>query len=262
MNGLNRVLSARGTCVLLIGALALLPAWGADAQVFAYEDFESSVLPGAWTDWGDDVRSGYSFEDPEGSGDIFLFFGPQVAHNWQQVNSGIETEIYDLSLCNNALLEFEFQDVNDDSATCPTQWEFDESPDGDCLGVSMDGTTYYRVMNLTGYTEYTTLDLNYDLTPWLQAGYDQLSFYYNDYDNYSYPYDGLLINEFTISCGEYLCDDQVDNDGDGDIDCLDADCVTVDDDGDGYLICTDDCDDGDPAIHPGATELCAGFDND
>jgi hypothetical protein len=51
---------------------------------------------------------------------------------------------------------------------------------------------------------------------------------------------------------------------------LAADCV--DGDGDGYVVCVGcdptseqlcgECDDGDPAIHPGATELCDGVDND
>ena len=36
--------------------------------------------------------------------------------------------------------------------------------------------------------------------------------------------------------------------------------VAVDNDGDGYTTSTD-CDDGDPAINPGATELCDGIDN-
>jgi hypothetical protein len=39
------------------------------------------------------------------------------------------------------------------------------------------------------------------------------------------------------------------------------DSGAVDADGDGYVI-GDDCDDGDPAVHPGATELCNGVDDD
>lgn len=42
--------------------------------------------------------------------------------------------------------------------------------------------------------------------------------------------------------------------------CIDADGAEIDGDGDGYGCL--DCDDGDPAIHPGAAEACDGVDND
>ncbi len=38
--------------------------------------------------------------------------------------------------------------------------------------------------------------------------------------------------------------------------------VCADADTDGYTVCDGDCDDGDAAIHPGATEICDGVDND
>jgi hypothetical protein len=37
---------------------------------------------------------------------------------------------------------------------------------------------------------------------------------------------------------------------------------TVDDDGDGFSECAGDCNDGNAAVHPGATEICDGLDND
>jgi hypothetical protein len=38
--------------------------------------------------------------------------------------------------------------------------------------------------------------------------------------------------------------------------------IDVDADGDGYTVCGGDCDDTNPAIHPGATEVCNGIDDD
>jgi hypothetical protein len=39
-------------------------------------------------------------------------------------------------------------------------------------------------------------------------------------------------------------------------------CLTPDADGDGVRQCDNDCNDTNPAIHPGAPELCDGQDND
>ncbi len=61
-----------------------------------------------------------------------------------------------------------------------------------------------------------------------------------------------------------VCDDGIDQDCDGaDRECT---CAETDLDGDGYgtvAVCPDiDCDDSDPAVHPGAVEICNGIDDD
>ena len=47
-----------------------------------------------------------------------------------------------------------------------------------------------------------------------------------------------------------------------DDDCNPATSEGADNDGDGISACGGDCNDGDPAIHPGAEEVCDGIDND
>ena len=63
-----------------------------------------------------------------------------------------------------------------------------------------------------------------------------------------------------------LTDLDTDGDGqascDGDCDDEDPDLNDLDGDGDGASSCGGDCDDEDPALHPAATELCNGLDDD
>lgn len=64
-----------------------------------------------------------------------------------------------------------------------------------------------------------------------------------------------------------VCNDGLDNDCNGFIDCDDIACGCTDLDGDGYGVgpccASGDCDDTDPSINPGASEICAdGIDND
>ena len=65
---------------------------------------------------------------------------------------------------------------------------------------------------------------------------------------------------------EFSCDNELDDDGDGLFDCSDADCgydPECDDlDEDDYTVRGGDCDDANAAIHPNATEICNGIDDD
>ena len=81
---------------------------------------------------------------------------------------------------------------------------------------------------------------------------------------------------FNVSAGSGCpedCDNGLDDDFDGAVDCFDSDCsgdpvCDCDNDGDGYdgtlfpWCSGPDCHDGDPSIHPGAVEICDGVDND
>jgi len=63
-------------------------------------------------------------------------------------------------------------------------------------------------------------------------------------------------------CGAAGTGDGVDNDCDGYVDEVCMPCSTRDADGDGYSQCTGDCDDTRLAVHPGAAEVCDGYDTD
>jgi len=65
----------------------------------------------------------------------------------------------------------------------------------------------------------------------------------------------LAIDEDTAVVRFYR---DADGDGAGDLDTVIEACVRPD----GYVAVGDDCDDGDPQIHPGATEVCNGIDDD
>jgi hypothetical protein len=63
---------------------------------------------------------------------------------------------------------------------------------------------------------------------------------------------------------EAVCNDGIDDECDGLLDCGDPDCQ-FDSDMDGYdsVPCGDDCDDADPSVNPGEAEVCGdGIDND
>lgn len=55
---------------------------------------------------------------------------------------------------------------------------------------------------------------------------------------------------------ETICDDGIDNDGDGDVDARDDDCAVVEDNDQDGFAANFDCDDANPDVHPGAPENC------
>jgi hypothetical protein len=75
--------------------------------------------------------------------------------------------------------------------------------------------------------------------------------------------DDCDVNDPSVNPGaQEICNDNVDNNCSGQID--EAGCICPDADNDGHqaAVCGgDDCDDSDPAINPGSTEICDSIDN-
>jgi MYXO-CTERM domain-containing protein len=106
----------------------------------------------------------------------------------------------------------------DEADYCAGSWTDTSPPWGECIGVSTDGTDYDRLAHLTEneFTPGIRHELSLDATDYTGG---TISFYIAESDNYPYDWDGLLVDDFTVICGETLCDDGLDNDGDGDADC-------------------------------------------
>ena len=130
-----------------------------------------------------------------------------------------------------------------------------------CVDMDEDG---YGVQN-TDLCPYPDLDCD-DEDPDVNPGTAEICG--NSIDD---DCDGLTDYDDPDCCFPEVCDNLIDDDCDGLVDSEDPDCPCADGDGDGYgdpvnPVCTYpelDCDDTDPAVNPGASEVCDnGLDDD
>ena len=252
--------ATRLTLLLLVAvtACALCPG-RVSAQIVVSIDFESQTLPSGWAHYAggeNPWNAGYDYNDPGAGSGQWLTLVAVSADDFAQ-SSGIETAVYDLSSCHSAVLSFDLYNNEDEADYCPDSWDYFEPPAGDCLGASGDFHHYHKVLDLTGeqYEEHRVHRVSLQLDELMASAGGMLSFYLAEHDNFTFasPGDGLLFDNFTITCGESRCSDGVDNDQDGYEDCDDTDCWS-DIDGDGASACVEipgvpDCDDLDPALN-------------
>ena len=140
----------------------------------------------------------------------------------------------------------------------------DDDIDQDCSGA--DTVTCFEDEDEDGYGGDEVLEPGGDC---IDAGLSEEGDDCDDDDPLSYPEAPELCDGVDNDCdldvdeGFESLDWYLDADGDG---AGDPDQPFVDnpscDEPEGYVTDAQDCDDGDPAVHPGAEELCDGLDND
>ena len=256
------VLNVVGLAIGLLIGLLEGPA-AAQQTILVQEDFEAAVLPTGWTHWPGGPNPGCSevhYLDAGLSGTSLVMASSDNAGCYQA--TGVETGPIDISGCTEVGAYWLLGDLGDEDDSCPLSWTDSSPPEGDCFGASWDGINYLLVEELVGYPEYVPVPFTYDAVGVFPTPVVYL--YWSEYDDLPPRDDGIALDDVTVVCDpeETACEDGLDNDYDGRVDCDDPDCHGIDDDNDGMELCDGDCDDGDATVYLYAPELCDGIDND
>ena len=263
----SRTMTITVAMACLLGVLGPTQAIAQDADGDGYtvqdgdcDDTDPNVIPG-----GDDPCDGVIDHNCNGvvdeaciDGDcVCPCFTPETLEQYWFIGQGTITCEDDAALLDNGWLYLRADDHVDNALYSPQVYA-----SGD-----QNGIDYYYCYFDQGY---------YDNGVWVgdeaagQVTQDEFQRCWATLHEFLTVDKGLTCDG-THGSTETQCDDGVDNDGDGDTDGIDMDCwpgatcdpVEGDEDGDGYTTDDGDCDDTNPAVHPGATEVCEDLiDND
>lgn len=189
--------------VAITGLLSLCASFSSSAGVVFSDDFESGVLGPAWST--SSTASGRILVSnvlgtPANSGNFHLAMDSEV-NGIPSLNEAVLT--VDLSGLSNVMLSFFHKDVNDEDHPLPSA--FSGSFDGDGVSLSVDGTNWFLLTNLTSavspnnvYTELfadlSTVAANNGL---VLSNSTQIKF--QQFDNFSIPTDGRVFDDIVIS---------------------------------------------------------------
>jgi hypothetical protein len=248
-----RWITALGLTVL-IAAVAVITV-SAQATVLFEDNFDGSIDS---TKWPDNESDNFTYDGSESHSDD----GTGSAYADQGNSNEILSKAFDTSDCGGGsgdfVVQFYYKLAGTTGSTDIDVWYGSDGTDA-CYGVEDDGDC----LDPTGGSWALYKDV-VEESKWKQddfkIGFDA------DLDGGS---DQFWVDDVVVYCcsSTEVCDNGLDDDCDCSIDGDDDDCQCVDDDSDGYDTCdssnpndTDgepaDCDDGNSAVNPGATEDC------
>jgi hypothetical protein len=177
---------------------------------------------------------------------------------------------FDITGCTTLYAGGYWMELGDEPQFCPTFWTTDAPPAGDCISVSLDGSSFIEYDDAHDEQGSFNVKHNGRSLP-VPEGATEIWFALSQYDDKPAEDldgnglldDGLAFDDLVVVCDplELDCADGLDDDFDLDIDCDDEDCAR-DEDGDGESPCEGDCDDTSAEVGTFAVEVCDGLDTD